>query len=578
MSLLNTASLIVTPNGYKEGTLYSVIPTNGAGDMSVVRATTATRVNSSGLVELVPYNLSTYSEQFNNVDWIKADATITANAIVAPNGTTTADKITEISSTAFFIAGNLATLNASTAHTFSFYAKSAERSIARVLLGNSNFNQNYAYFNLSTGVTTTNATSSSMVDVGNGWYRCIVTDTTLSSTTNGVAGWIGPSNNMINAYNTYSGTAGNGIYIWGAQLVEGTLPKDYQRTETRLNIPRLDYSNGTCPSLLVEPQRTNLALYSSQFDNVLWNKTLNGTGSLPVATANATISPSGIQDADLLVFNSGSGTTAGDESQMSQVFVSVAGQKYTASFYAKGVTGGEQILVRHCGASSYTKFTLTNQWVRYTLTETAFLTGAINFTFSLRRDIDEPLNSTASFYLWGAQMEQGSYATSYIPTTSASVTRNADVVSKTGISSLIGQTEGTMFVDAYITGKDTSNGSILFATDKVSSGAIMRILYTPTNALRFDVFDGSSFQCQISAGAYNVGDRLKIAGGYKANDFVMYVNGTQIGVDTSGSVPATDKANINTSIYGDTNGSRVNSAILWTTRLTNTQLAQLTTI
>ena len=135
-----------------------------------------------------------------------------------------------------------------------------------------------------------------------------------------------------------------------------------------------------------------------------------------------------------------------------------------------------------------------------------------------------------------------------------------------------------MFVDAVLTGKDSTNGSILFATDKVSTGAIIRVFYTSANALRFDVFNGSSFQCLISAGAYNVGDRVKVAGAYKNNDFVMYVNGTQIGTDTSGTVPATDTANINTSIYGDTNGSRINSAILFPTRLTNTQLAQLTTI
>jgi hypothetical protein len=74
MSLLDTASLIVTPNGYKEGKLYSVIPSDGSGDMSVVRATTATRVNSAGLIELVPYNLVNYSEQFDNAAWVKTNA------------------------------------------------------------------------------------------------------------------------------------------------------------------------------------------------------------------------------------------------------------------------------------------------------------------------------------------------------------------------------------------------------------------------------------------------------------------------------------------------------------------------
>ena len=78
MSLLDTASLIVTPNGYKEGKLYSVIPSDGSGDLSVTRATTATRVNSQGLVELVPYNLLTYSNTFSNAAWTKTNTTVTS--------------------------------------------------------------------------------------------------------------------------------------------------------------------------------------------------------------------------------------------------------------------------------------------------------------------------------------------------------------------------------------------------------------------------------------------------------------------------------------------------------------------
>jgi hypothetical protein len=81
MSLLDTASLIVTPNAYKEGKLYSVIPSDGSGDFTFTRATTATRVNSSGLVELVPYNLLTYSEQFDNAAWVKQNGTITFHVL-----------------------------------------------------------------------------------------------------------------------------------------------------------------------------------------------------------------------------------------------------------------------------------------------------------------------------------------------------------------------------------------------------------------------------------------------------------------------------------------------------------------
>ena len=89
MSLLDTASLIVTPNGYKEGKLYSVIPSDGSGDMSVTRATTATRVNSAGLVELVPYNLLSWSEDLTNAAWTSINTTEVIGA-TAPDGTATA--------------------------------------------------------------------------------------------------------------------------------------------------------------------------------------------------------------------------------------------------------------------------------------------------------------------------------------------------------------------------------------------------------------------------------------------------------------------------------------------------------
>ena len=93
-TLLEQASLVLIPSGYKEDTVYSVIPSNGSGDMSFTRASDGTRINSDGLVEVTPWNLLTYSEDFSNGAWIKTNATIVANDAIAPNGTTTADKFT----------------------------------------------------------------------------------------------------------------------------------------------------------------------------------------------------------------------------------------------------------------------------------------------------------------------------------------------------------------------------------------------------------------------------------------------------------------------------------------------------
>ena len=90
MSLLDKASLIVTPNSYKESKLYSVVPNTTLGDMDVVRATTATRVNSAGLIEVVPRNLCTYSNDLSNSIWEKPNSTLVYNDIISPDGKTNA--------------------------------------------------------------------------------------------------------------------------------------------------------------------------------------------------------------------------------------------------------------------------------------------------------------------------------------------------------------------------------------------------------------------------------------------------------------------------------------------------------
>ena len=562
MSLLDTASLIVTPNGYKEGKLYSVIPSDGSGDLSVTRATTATRVNSQGLVELVPYNLFTYSEQFDNADWSKSSGTITANSTTAPNGTNTADLFTAngVLGVHDFFQG----FTGGSQTTASIYVKKNTAQYVYISLNYQSSGVNWAtgIYNLdalttatfqSGGVTNQVATIS---DEGNGWRRITLKVDTANTTLFCMYGVSDSMSPTLSSRGRVENSSSASFYAWGAQLVEGSVAKDYQKTETRLNIPRLDYSNGTCPSILVEPQRTNVCVSSNNLNG--W---INQTGN----TTLTRIQSGGV---DGNAFDRLVTTGSGNQGRYVQ-FTALVGSYATFSVYLRG-TGTVELGIYNAGQSALNTITLTSEWTRYEAKITTGIVGYIDWSIFVFGG-----NTTD---VCCAQMEFASYATSYIPTTNSSVTRNADVISKTGISSLIGQTEGTLFVDAYITGKDSSNGSILFATDKVSSGALIRIIYTSTNALRFDVFDGSSFQCLISAGAYNVGDRVKVAGGYKNNDFVMYVNGTQIGTDTSGSVPTTDTANINTSIYGDTNGSFVNAAALWKQRLTNTQLAQLTTI
>jgi hypothetical protein len=566
MSLLTTASLVITPNAGEEGTLFSIVPDTGLGDMSVTRATTATRVNSAGLVELVPYNLLSYSEQFDNAAWTKSSVSVTANSTTAPNGTMTADTIVNTATSGILLQVS-PSLSPSQLVTFSVYLKRSNNDWANVAIarnGATTYGELYVWFNIATGAVGSNLPDGAAVfvdadieSVGDGWYRCSVT----GYVPNAVAYTAFVFN--ASADNSFTTSIGQSRYQWGAQLVEGAI-KDYQKTETRLNIPRLDYSNGTCPSLLVEPQRTNLLTYSSSFDNSAWIK----TGA--TVTANNTTAPDGTMSADRVVFSGFA------EIEQEVIYASGNGT-HTVTCYVKTNSGTQDFKLKltHAGVANYYSptYTATTEWQRFTFTQT-FGSGGVGFYAGVNC-IGGTLN------VWGAQLEaNSSYATSYIPTTSASVTRNADVISKTGISSLIGQTEGTLFWEGQ--GNTQSTGDDLWILDASAND-------TSTAVLLYYVHSSGYINCYINNGSsyVNLGapititDNNKVAVGYKSGDFVMYVNGTQVDSNTSATAIPSGMNQVAFNKWLGVTGLQKQStkaAALWKTRLTNVQLAQLTTI
>lgn len=358
----------------------------------------------------------------------------------------------------------------------------------------------------------------------------------------------------------------------GFQLVEGSVAKDYQKTETRLNIPRLDYSNGTCPSLLVEPQRTNLVTYSSSFDNAIWSKISANGGSTPIVTANYAISPDGTQNADRIQL-----ARTNNYFSYSYVYQAISasiGQSYTWSVWLKSLSGTPSVGLSLDGVTYTNVVTLSNEWERYEFTTTATALS-IEATFILFQALPST-SLTADFLAYGFQLEAGSYATSYIPTTSASVTRNADVISKTGIGSIFG-TSYTIFGD--VVNQNVNNTRLL--TLKIPSGGYYDnfiTIYQNGTALTATGNNASSVeQFTITSGSYSLNQRLKFALRCENNNVAFYINGTQIGVDTSCTIPQVTALYLGN--YVDVFGvSVVNSAAAWPTALTNTQLAQLTTI
>jgi hypothetical protein len=335
------------------------------------------------------------------------------------------------------------------------------------------------------------------------------------------------------------------------------------------NVPPHDYRNAdgslsTFPRLNLEPQRTNRVLYSEQFDNAAWVK------SAATVTANTTVSPDGSQNADTIAF------TASAIAFCQQI---VAGafesQSHTVSVYAKVATGTATFRLKctHGGVLDYfsSDFTATTTWQRFTFTATfgatigtSIVCGVINGTNALAKNV----------IFYGFQTEaNASYATSYIPTTTAAVTRIEDRASKAGVSSLIGQTEGTLFVDIIPT--DVTITNAIGINNGSTAGRV--IIFTGSNLIFGQVRVGAVTQFTINTSA-SVGVRYKAAIAYKANDFAFYLNGAQIAVSNTGTVPACSVISyesgggLNPFVGGN------NQAALFPTRLTNAQLAELTTL
>jgi hypothetical protein len=245
----------------------------------------------------------------------------------------------------------------------------------------------------------------------------------------------------------------------------------------------------------------------------------------------------------------------------------------TLSVYAKATSGtSAKFRFFANGATLFSSDqTATGEWQRFTFT----------FTFSaVTAGISVATTGADDVLFYGFQHEIGAYATSYIPTLSASATRGADAASKTGISSLIGQTEGVAFIDFVwngLTGVGSYPRIIELATD--TSNIIQLYSIAGTTSWGWDIINGGVVQ--FTGSSTMALGRNKIAVGYKLNDMVIYKNGTLVASDATCTVPATSALGV-TGIFNGTAGAQlaasVNQTLLFKTRLTNAELATLTTL
>ena len=536
MSFFDDASLVMIPSGYKTSKVYSVKPTDGSGDLAFTRSNdTATRVGPDGLIEKVRTNVSFYSEQFDNGFWTKLGTalTVTANTTIAPNGTLTADTL-NVSNNDNVLYGSRATALAGNEFTFSIYVK-----------GSGTFSMNIRL----NSVTTTTETKTLTSD----WQRFSVSVTNTVPVT-AVEFYLG-----LNTSSTYN--------VWGAQVESGPVATPYIATTTAAvsvgpvaNVPRLDYLNSSCPKLLLEPQRTNLAQFSESFNNAYWVKS-NAT-----ITANTTVSPDGTQNADTAVITAGGYVYAEFIS-----YAAVTGQSATLSVFAKNATS---TLLAFGGATTagtdvYKIENYGNGWYRHSVVRTFTATATTTLQFII--------NLVGTSILWGAQVEgsNSAYATSYIPTLGASVTRGADAASKTGISSLIGQTEGTLF--AEFTRLNVGNAVVMFQCNDGTTNNRAQLEIGATGIATTSVLSGGAVSCVITGATLALGQTHKLALTYKANDFKLYVNGVLAGTDTSGAVPISmSRIDLASELGTSFGGVSISQILNFTTALTNAQAIELT--
>lgn len=529
-------------------------------EMTATRASDAFALDSLGVIRRFPWNLYQFSEQLDNAAWLKTNVSVVANAAASPRGDLSADLVipTTTAGEHNVVGSGTPTSPILTAETVTVYAKAAGYNFLAIRT-NVSSSWTASFFNLSTGTVSSASglfTSSTIESVGNGWYRCRVTYS--NRTANGVQIIPASTNGVV----SFTGDGVSGVYMWGAQYVESSDPLVYLRTTNRQDVLRVDYSSGQ-PALLLEQQRTNLVLQSQSFGSASWTK---GTG-VTVVDNNAT-SPDNNLNASTVTFLSGG---ANEFVRQSRAFAS--GTVYTISVYARLISGNSSMSFDIENAISQS-FTITNTWQRYTWT----VTPASAYTW-----FDIQMGGSSVIQLYGAQIEQAGSVTTYIPTTTATATRSADLLSMSNISPLIGQTEGTLYIETMYQQVTTSGAVIFRADDGTENNRI--VIFSAANSGNLiinisragsgvDIITYSNFLSLTNGG------RAKIAIAYKDGDFVLAVNGSIVGTsNNSGAIPTLSAVRLNSNTAGALTGNTaVKEAQIIPVKLTNEQLITKTTL
>jgi len=499
-------------------------------------------------------NLVQYSQEFDNAAWTKSSAIVTANATTAPDGTTTADELIEDASSALHRIFKLNfTVDTSKTYTQSVFVKANTRDGILMRTGSGGIDADSVKFDLGTQTTTNvgvGADSSSITDVGNGWYRCSMT---FSPSTNSFVVYIGLLDSNGDA--TYTGD-GSSLYLWGAQLEQRDSVTAYTPTTTQpitnyipvlqtaaAGTARFDHDpvTGESKGLLIEEQRTNLITYSDALSGGSWSS----NGSSCSITTNYTISPDGSLNASKLSCSGGTGqvwqfnfNSGLNGSYVNSVYLKADTLSYaqlnvpnlTTDFVANfDLVNGT---VTHVLGSGATITPVGNGWYRCTLPYSTSATGGPAITPIDSMSSGRRVGAEGSIFVWGAQMEVGAFPTSYIPTSGSQVTRSADAASMTGtnFSDWYRQDEGTVYGEYNTKNEDSIYRRVC---ELGKSNNFVFSMQIQDGYYRLYGKDISGSNTQIGAYNFTEGNDVKIIANYNKYNVENVADGSQITTSSS---------------------------------------------
>jgi hypothetical protein len=552
--------------------------------VTFTRATTATYYDGSTTAK-AEQNFVLYSQAFSNGTWGTTNATKTSTTTTDPAGGSTALTLAKTGSSDYSLRQTSITPSANKTFTVSCYLKGTAGETVKLFMDNA-VDQTL----ISQTVTLTSS-----------WVRYSGTGTFNSTAANVSCG-----------VNFASGTTATSVDVAFFQVEERSSATAYTATTTQAitnyvpvlltaggGQPRFQHNPTTSESLglLIEESRTNVLQKSGTLTSGSGDGNWNEYYGASFQT-NVTIAPDGTQTASSMYPVTGGGAI-GLSAYYSNGFAVTAGTTYTFSVYLKaGGISAIYLGLSTSGTNNLGSFDLSagtlvggtgtitsvgNGWYRCSVSQTPVSNGtfypSINYTV---QQSGATGNIFKNVFAWGAQVETGTFATSYIATTSASATRARDLAVMTGsnFTSWFNNSEGTVYFSGALNARRVAGFETvaIFTVGTSSSNSFGVGTEVSGNDVRAFVANGGATQADLRDGAPQLNTQFKGAFAYQANDFALCADNGTVQTDTTGTIPSPiDRVTFGVEPIGDSpyNGT-INKFAYYPQRVTDVQVKALT--